>query len=103
MGGLKTMIYEQDFMWSQYDVVPALRRNATLADDWLLEMGRAAAGENITMQYCMPYPRDYLASAFVPQVHTIRSTNDYCPNDGKNWRMSRQSLLAWAVGALPFK
>ena len=53
----------------------------------------------------MPYPRDYLVlvSAFAPAVRTIRATNDYVPNDNKNWRIGRQSLLAHSVGALPFK
>jgi len=98
--GLK--VYEQDFLWTQYDIVPALRRNATLADNWLRSMASAAQRHNLTIQYCMPYPRDYIASTKHAVVTTIRATDDYKPNNA-NWRIARQSLLAFAVGLLPFK
>ena len=55
-----------DFSSDNYnDLIPALRRNATLADDWLYYQAQAAAAFNISLQYCMPYPRDYLASAML--------------------------------------
>lgn len=98
--GLK--VYEQDFLYWQYDFVPALRRNATLADDWLRAMSDAAKRHNLTVQYCMPYPREYIVSTKHHAVTTIRVSDDYQPNNA-NWRIARQSLLAYSVGLLPFK
>lgn len=100
--GYGLQVYEQDFLWMQYDLVPALRRNATMADDWLRSMADAAHRHGLTIQYCMPYPRDYIASTRHKAVTTIRASDDYHPNNA-NWRLARQSLLAWAVGLLPFK
>eukprot|EP00927_Polykrikos_kofoidii_P079596 TRINITY_DN76385_c0_g1_i1.p1 TRINITY_DN76385_c0_g1~~TRINITY_DN76385_c0_g1_i1.p1 ORF type:complete len:790 (-),score=106.47 TRINITY_DN76385_c0_g1_i1:72-2441(-) len=98
--GLK--VYEQDFLYTQYDLVPAMSSNATFADEWLLAMSDAATRHDLTIQYCMPYPRDYLASTLHRAVRTIRASDDYAPNNA-NWRIARQSLLAHAVGLLPYK
>jgi hypothetical protein len=100
--GFGLRVYEQDFLWTQYEIVPELRTNATFADDWLEAMADAAEAHNLTIQYCMPYPRDYIASTRHRAVTTIRATDDYKPNN-RNWRIARQSLLAHAVGILPFK
>ncbi len=98
--GLAT--YEQDFLYTQYEGVLDLRTNATLADDWLDEMAIQARAKNLTMQYCMPYPREYLVSTKHPNVVTIRASHDYHAGN-TNWIISRTSLLAHAVGLLPFK
>jgi hypothetical protein len=51
---------------------------------------------------CMPYPREYLASTLHPNVVTIRASSDY--HAGRDqWKISRSSLVAHAVGLLPFK
>lgn len=98
--GLAT--YEQDFMFTQYDAIPAMQENATLADDWLRFMAHHAAKANFTMQYSMPYARDFLASTQFENVVTIRASDDY--HAGKdNWKISRSSLLSHAVGVLPSK
>jgi len=48
------------------------------------------------------FPREYLVSTLHSNVVTIRASGDYSPTE-ENWRMGRQSLLAYAVGLLPFK
>ena len=54
------------------------------------------------MQYCMPYPREYLAATQHHNVVTIRASNDY--HAGRDqWMISKQSILAHATGVLPFK
>eukprot|EP01052_Picozoa_sp_SAG31_P025889 SAG31_NODE_2301_length_5978_cov_14.073652_5_plen_75_part_00 len=51
---------------------------------------------------CMPYPREYLASTLHPNVVTIRASHDYKAGSSQ-WKISRSSLVAHAVGLLPFK
>jgi hypothetical protein len=100
--GFGIAVYEQDFMFTQYDNVAALRENATFADDWLDIMAKEAAKKDLTMQYCMPYPREYLKATEHENVITIRASDDY--HAGRdNWKISRSSLLAHSVGLLPFK
>ena len=48
--GYGLAVYEQDFMYSQYDNVEALQTNATFADDWLGSMARHAAKAGHRMQ-----------------------------------------------------
>ena len=48
-----------------------------MADDWLHEMATAAAAHKLSVQYCMPYPREYLVSTRYPNVATIRASDDY--------------------------
>ena len=51
--GYGLAVYEQDFMYSQYDNVEALQTNATFADDWLGSMARHAAKVGHRMQCAM--------------------------------------------------
>ena len=51
---------------------------------------------------CMPYPREYLVSTAHPNVVTIRASHDYKAGSDQ-WKISRSSLVAHAVGLLPFK
>ena len=48
--GYGLAVYEQDFMYSQYDNVEELQTNATFADDWLGSMARHAAKAGHRMQ-----------------------------------------------------
>ena len=100
--GFGLAVYEQDFMYTQYDNIAALQTNATFADDWLRLMAEHAARAGLSMQYCMPYGREYLVSTLHPNVVTIRASGDY--HAGRdNYKISRSSLVAHAVGLLPFK
>eukprot|EP00051_Salpingoeca_urceolata_P001515 m.41551 g.41551 ORF g.41551 m.41551 type:complete len:759 (-) comp11466_c0_seq1:282-2558(-) len=101
--GFGLVTYEQDFLFTQYDAVPDMKTNATFADAWQAGMANQAAKANLTMQYCMPYARDYIASAQFSNIVTIRASGDYDPKTDSNWRIQRQSLMAHASGVLPFK
>lgn len=100
--GFGLAVYEQDFLYTQYSKVSLLQTNATFADDWLRTMAHHAAAAELKLQYCMPYPREYLASTQHANVVTIRASGDYRAG-GDQWMISRTSLLAHAVGLLPFK
>ena len=56
--GLAT--YEQDWLYNELNGVPVLTQNATMGREWLMQMGRAAQKHNLTVQYCMAYPRHAL-------------------------------------------
>lgn len=100
--GPQLAVYEQDFCYTQYEHIKAMQTNATFADDWFGAMARHAAKRNLTMQFSMPYPREYLVTTAHPNIRTIRASHDY--HAGRDqWKISRTSLLAHAVGVLPFK
>ena len=70
-------VYEQDWLHNEWEGLHATLQSATLGRTWLLQMGLAASKSNLTIQYCMAYPRFALASAEVHSVDQIRVTDDY--------------------------
>lgn len=58
--GLK--VYEQDWLTNQYMFLNITRSDVTVAWNWEMGMGRAAAANGLLIQYCMPLPTDYLMS-----------------------------------------
>ena len=50
----------------------ALQRDVTVGRNWLLQMGKAARKNSITIQYCMDYPRHALQSLEIPVVTHVR-------------------------------
>lgn len=95
-------MYEQDWMCEEYDIIEALQTNISLADSWLHGMAFGAASSGRTVQYCMPYAHDILASAALTAVTNIRASDDYVIHD-RNYKIGGTSMLIWAVGAIPFK
>ena len=88
----------------QYDGTEELLTNISLADLWLQGMAIGAAANNLTIQYCMPYPNQVLASAgFSHIVTNARASVDYWPKDSTQWQIGPTSLFYWALGILPFK
>jgi hypothetical protein len=59
--------------------VEALQTNATLARHWLLQMGKGAQTNGLTIQYCMAWARHLLQSLESPAVTNSRASNDYHP------------------------
>jgi hypothetical protein len=87
----------------QYFGVDALQTNITLADMWLRGMAIGAQSQNVSIQYCMPYPNMILtASALSNVVTNARASGDYGPNKGQ-WEIGITSLFYWALGILPMK
>jgi hypothetical protein len=76
--------------------------NATAADTWLRQMGAAAATNNVTVQYCMLWPRFALQSLLLPSVTQARASGDYAPGNDQ-WRIGMVSLFLDALGLRPTK
>jgi hypothetical protein len=86
-------VYEQDWLFNEFEGVPLLTTNATAGRSWLNQMGAAAAKAGVTIQLCMPYPRHALQSVESTAMTQIRVSDDYVP--GPAW--SHQDSLAMGV------
>eukprot|EP00731_Ephydatia_muelleri_P018789 Em0011g829a len=95
-------VYEQDWLYTIYNDLPALQRDLFLGRDWLLQMGKAAAELGITIQYCMPWTRHILQSVEIPSVTQVRVSDDYQPGNYQ-WVIGDTTILAHAVGLAAFK
>ena len=74
MQGVPMSVYEQDWMYNEWQGLAAVRSSATLARRWLIQMGRGAAKQNVTVQYCMSLARMALQSVEIP-VSTTRGVD----------------------------
>ena len=85
--------------------VVALQTNATLARDWLLQMGRGAQKNGLTIQYCMAWARHLLQSLESPAVTNSRASNDYHPASltENQWTIGVTSIFLDALGLRPSK
>ena len=54
-----------------------LNFNASAARTWLLQMGTAAARNDLTIQYCMSHCRHIMQSVEIPAVTNARASGDY--------------------------
>lgn len=101
------IVYEQDWLFNEfYQYVGQMLSNVNLARDWLLQMGKSAQANHLTIQYCMPYVRHIIQSLEVSVVTQTRASDDYVvsPYEGvDNWRIGGQSLLIDALGMAPSK
>jgi len=98
--------YEQDWLDSQYWGVPYLRSGVDHAERWMDWINDAAADRGLSVQLCMAGPAHYLYALDMPAVTTVRTSVDYIPGTPKvlYWPQFFQvNMIAWAVGALPFK
>ncbi|XP_067661072.1 uncharacterized protein [Haliotis asinina] len=95
-------VYEQDFLDEEFTNVQTFLTDIDLGRQWLTQMGNGAAKNELTIQYCMSYPRHMLQSLEIPVVTQARASNDYQP-DTTNWKIGVTSLFAWAIGVAPFK
>lgn len=89
--------YEQD--WLDHNAHTAV--NLTDPPLFLGEMSRSMAAEDITIQYCMPLPSDYMASTRYPNVQTIRTSDDGFER-GQWDEFLYDSRLATALGLWPW-
>lgn len=49
-------MYEQDWLDIAFNFMDALHSDINLGREWLLQMGRAADKNGISIQYCMSMP-----------------------------------------------
>src|SRR5258708_30705021 len=88
--------YEQD--WMSLYAQPEYNLNDPNA--FLGNMARAAAANGLTMQYCMPLPRDYLQSTLYQNLVTTRVSDDRFARN--RWdEFLYNSQLAGALGERP--
>lgn len=97
------VVYEQDWLDTEYDNLRALTTNVTLARQWLMQMGRAAEKNGLSIQYCMSHVRHILQSVEIPAVTQARASGDYSENASDQWNLGTSSILAYAVGIGPCK
>lgn len=90
--------YEQDWLDVEMQNVFYLLESATAGQTWLSQFGRAAANNDLTIQYCMSYSRHVLQSVEIPAVTQARASNDYGGNAYVQWNIGITSMFAYAVG-----
>lgn len=85
-------MYEQDWLNTEYDSMMHLNTNASAGRTWLMQMGTAAARNDLTIQYCMSWPRHIMQSVEIPAVTNARASYDYHP-DSSHWYEHRFLIL----------
>lgn len=99
-------VYEQDWLATQFDMIPWLRSGLGHAEAWFDSLVGSAARHGLTMQLCMASPGFFLEQVKFPNVTTVRASGDYMAGLPKSffWPDFHQvSLFAYAVGLWPFK
>jgi hypothetical protein len=94
--------YEQDWLYTEFVGLNYTLSNATAASTWLTQMGEEAAAANLTMQFCMAWPRFVLHALSLPAVTQARASADYQPGN-EQWRVGTTSLFLDALGLRPTK
>ena len=77
--GVPMVVYEQDWMYNEWQGLNATRASPTLSREWLVQMGKGAEKQGVAVQYCMTYARCVLTTAEIPAVTTFRASDDYGP------------------------
>ena len=82
-----------------------LNFNATAGRTWLLQMGTAAAQNDLTIQYCMSHCRQIMQSVEIPAVTNARASGDYhAGHTGDQWQpIGTTGMFAWALALAPSK
>jgi hypothetical protein len=68
--------YEQDWLDRIYTYSPAFSSNVETGETFLDNMARACEEQDITIQYCMPYPCYFLQGSRYGNLTTIRTSGD---------------------------
>ncbi len=100
-------VYEQDWLSLAQAAMPQLSTDVTFGSRWLSAMGTAAAKHNLTVQYCMSFPRHVMMALTLPAVSQARASNDYQPGslnvNYDQWEVGASSLWMSAIGVSPSK
>ncbi len=81
--------YEQDWLVETFLTVDGLRTTPGTGDAWQREMDRSAARRGLTIQFCMATPADFLHTALMTQVSSIRTSMDF------KYAVGRQPNWGW--------
>ena len=79
-------VYEQDHLSNTGHDLDILHNNVTFGRTWLLDMANAAAEADLSIQYCMVYPRFFMTSVELVSVTQSRASHDYTPGNTQ-WQM----------------
>ena len=96
-------MYEQDWLDTEYDNMKFLNYNASAARTWLMQMGTAAARNDLTIQYCMSHCRHIMQSVEIPAVTNARASGDYHAGSDQWQPLGTTGIFAWAVAIAPTK
>ena len=66
--GIPLAVYEQDWLYNEWQGLAGVRASPTLARNWLIQMASGAAKQNATVQYCMSLSRMILQTLEAPAV-----------------------------------
>jgi hypothetical protein len=89
--------YEQDWLGAGAQPV----YNLTAPDEFFGNMARYAAANGLTIEYCMPLPRNYLQTTLYDNVTHLRVSNDRF-DSGKWDQFLYDSQLARSIGMWPW-
>jgi len=95
-------VYEQDWLSKSEDSVPAVQTDANFGRAWLMQMGQSAYQHDLSIQYCMSYPRHVMTSVELASVTQARASDDYHPGNDQ-WRIGISSIFNWAIDIAPSK
>ncbi len=73
------VVYEQDWMYNEWQGLKATLQDASLSDTWLSQMGKGAEKNGVAVQYCMAFARMVLHSVETNAVTQFRAGDDYHP------------------------
>ena len=98
----KFHVYEQDHLsQTQFDIKLIL--NTTYyGNDYIFGMGKAAEKYNLSIQYCMSFPRHILSSIQTISGTQARASGDYKPGCN-NWNLGHNSIFTSALEIQPSK
>jgi hypothetical protein len=89
--------YEQDWLCSHAQPANNLTDRSAFLDD----MAAAASANGLDMQYCMPYPRDFLQTTLYDNLTNMRTSNDRF--ESSKWdAFLYASRFASALGVWPW-
>ena len=100
--GWNLHVYEQDWLDTVYERLPAVQRELGLGEKWLAKMAYAAEEVGITIQYCMVWPRFVMQSVLFPVVTHARASDDYLATPN-NWMIADSTIFFHALGLAAFK
>ena len=96
------LVYEQDWLSTEYRGLKNLTTDLNLGRQWLMQMGNAARSQGLTIQYCMSWVRHLLQTVEIPAVTQVRVSGDYQPNNSQ-WQIGDSTILADSLGIAAFK
>jgi hypothetical protein len=96
------IVYEQDWLSTTEVQIPLILNSTTFGRQWLMNMGNAAAFHDLSIQYCMDYPRHLMSSVELRCVTQARASGDYHPGNTQ-WKLGITAVFTSAIEIMPSK